>query len=68
MMHQPKQSEDYKVRTNNKEQGTTTNLIFFRMLYQFWESLIIQHLPNVNGVGLPRVVRLCPQTWGKPRR
>jgi hypothetical protein len=26
------------------------------------ESLIIQNLPNVNGVGLPRVVRLNAQT------
>jgi hypothetical protein len=26
------------------------------------DSLIIQHLPKVNGVGLPRVVRLNPTT------
>jgi hypothetical protein len=32
------------------------------------ESLIIQDLPNVNGAGLPRVVRLNPKTRGKPRR
>jgi hypothetical protein len=32
------------------------------------ESLIIQNLPKVNGVGLPRVVRLNQKTRGKPRR
>jgi hypothetical protein len=33
-----------------------------------WESLIIQTLPKVNSVSLPRVVRLNPQTRGEPRR
>jgi hypothetical protein len=32
------------------------------------EFPIFQNLPKVNGVGLPRVVRLNPQTRGKPRR
>jgi hypothetical protein len=32
------------------------------------EPLIIQNLLKVNGVGLPRVVRLNPKTRGKPRR
>jgi hypothetical protein len=31
-------------------------------------SDIVQNLPNVNGVGLPRVVRLNPKTRGKLRR
>jgi hypothetical protein len=49
-------------------QKVERELILINGLKNNWESLIIQNLPQVNGVGLPRIVRLNPKTRGKLRR
>ncbi|MDR0611736.1 MAG: hypothetical protein LBG58_16645 [Planctomycetaceae bacterium] len=65
LLYFPK-NRKFKQRLPLKSNKTT----FCHMTIVFGHVTISNNLnlPNVNGVGLPRVVRLNPKTQGKPRR
>jgi hypothetical protein len=57
-----------KNKTKPKTKSAKENTSEWNKFSKFRESLVIQNLLKVNGVGLPRVVRLNPKTRDKPRR